>query len=289
MNRTAALSDQKAGLCFYALCMMCTFSGYAQESVLKFNDQKNYKLYIVDVSKSNNINYRIDSIKNFFIVRWDDKENFRVEDKKNIEELKKSWTAVKSEEVSFCWYDYLIYVLENDQIVDELRVSEQCRQVVSYRGAYKYANSILPGLPKNNTLSVARLDFKSVAFGRTFFKDAKTRTGISIPPGPHDEWLTYDGKLTIAVEKGDTVKTVKHLTQELQKKFPGDTFEIKPSGTGFDYLLYTLYCNQTLAEKLDGLNIFSKWTELNAGTLTLLGASEKTIQNLVKEYASLKD
>lgn len=270
--------------------LILSISSYGQESVLKLNKEKNYKIFFVDISNPSNTNYRIDSIKNFFIVKWDNRESFRIEDKNTLEALSQSWIAKKTEELQFCWHDYFAYVVENEKIVDELRISEKCKQVVRYNGVYKYADPILTSLDKSNTISVAWLDFKSVSFGRTLSHDAKTRAGIFMPEVPNNEWLTYDGKLTISVENGeDTLKTAELLTREIQHKFPQDSFKLKSPDSGPGYQLYTIYCKKELEEKLSDFNVTSKWEELHPGTITLFSSSEKLIQDLVKKYASLND
>lgn len=290
MKLTTALYKPKFNHFLHIVFFICCISAYGQEPVLKLKNHKNYNLYFVNVSNPNNVNYRIDSIKNFFIVKWDDRESFRIEDRKAIEALKKSWTAKKTEEFHFCWNDYFAFVVEDDKIINELRISEKCQQVVCFDGIYKYNDPILPGLDKSNTISVARLDFKSVPFGRTFLNDAKSHDGIFIQEGSHDEWLTYDGKLTISVEHDqDTVQTADRLTQKIKNKFPQDPFKIKLSGSGPGYLLYDIYCHKELEANLNEFKVDSKWVELDASTITLFSSSQQLIQELIEKHAARND
>lgn len=275
---------------FFLLFFIFVISAYGQESVLKLKSHKNYTLYFVNVSNPNHSNYRIDSIKNFFIVKWDERESFRIADKNTIEALNKSWTAKKTEAFQFCWPDYMAYVLEDNKIINELSISEKCQQVITFGGAYKYSDPILPSLDKSNPISVARLDFKTVPFGRIFFNDAKSRAGIYIPEGIHDEWLTYDGKLTISVQNDtDTVKTAEHLTEEIKNKISQDSLKIKLSTSKPDYQLFDVYCNKELEAKFNDFNVTSKWVELEPGTITLLSSSQQLIQDLIKTHVSLND
>lgn len=257
----------------------------AQESILKFSAKENRQLYFIDVSLDKIENDRIDTIANVFTARWNYKGGFVIDDEESIKKLQASWVMKNDSVFYFCWYDYFVYPIERDSIIDEIRINEHCKQAVCHHGVYFYTDSLTSKLNKSNKISTVELIFESVKLGRAFHKEAKTTTGIYVPEGEYDEWLIHDGKLTISVKSRNFTKTYVDLTRALESQFPHESFKIRNSASGSGYYEFDIYCDETLGKKLKGYSIRTPWESIEPSGITLFSKSSILLEALVKKYS----
>jgi hypothetical protein len=252
-----------------------------QESILKFEPNKKYELYFIDVVVREYDLENFDSIPNA-TVRWDRNRSFLIDDELTLNNLQTTWTGERTNEFYFCWYNYFIYVVEDGKIVDELRVNEDCRHVVSKDGVFNYSTTITDKLSKSKVVSVARIRFDSLALGRQFYMDIRNDRKIFAPAGDYDEWLKYDGEVRINAKVGNPKKTQARMERDLKKQFPREAFEIHQSGSGPDF---DIYCSKNVGENLKGYKIWLRWTELTLSPITLFTTTAASIENILEKYS----
>ena len=254
-----------------------------QENILKLSPDKHYKIYFVYVKYLDTGEEQIDTIKNNFTITWDNDKSFLMDDKSAIDKLQKGWKGKKSKDIYFCWYDYFLYLVEDGKIIDEIRVNEECKQVVCKHGVFDYSTPILESLSKNKLISVARVRFDSLSTGRHFIKDARANSEIYARVGEYDEWIKYDGRATITTKSGSDKRSQAKITKQI-KKFTDSDFLTQLTGGGPGYSLYHIYCNEQLGKNLTDFEVFMKWRPIEPGGILLISNSQTPINILVKKY-----
>jgi hypothetical protein len=226
-----------------------------------------------------------DTIKNKFIITWDNDKSFLIDDKATIDKFQHDWKGERSKHFYLCWYDYFLYLVEDNKIIDEIRVNEECKQVVCKHGVFDYPTPMLESLSRTKLISIARARFDSVSIGRRFIKDAGTYTDIYMPEGEYDEWIKYDGRVTITTKSGDSKKTQARIRKKILKNFPGADFLTQWTGGGRGYSLYHIYCNERLGKDLKGFKIEMKWALEEPGGILMISNSSSPIKDLIKKYS----
>ncbi|MCA6367054.1 MAG: hypothetical protein IM631_18560 [Cytophagales bacterium] len=258
-------------------------SARGQDNILKLSPNKHYKLYFVYVRFLETGTERVDTIRSKFTITWDNDKSFLVEDNATIDKLQRDWRGKASDNIYECWYDYFLYLVEDGKIIDEIRVNEECKQVVCEHGVFDYSTPILESLSKNKLISVARVRFDSLSTGRHFIKDARANSEIYAPVGEYDEWIKYDGRATITTKSGSDKRSQAKITKQI-KKFTDSDFLTQLTGGGPGYSLYDIYCNEQLGKNLTDFEVFMKWRPIEPGGILLISNSQTPINNLVKKY-----
>lgn len=261
-------------------------SSWGQESILKLDLGKQYQLYFIDVLVRDEENEKLDSIRSG-VVRWDNSNSFLIDNELSLNTLQKTWTGKRTNEFYFCWYNYFIYVVEDGKIVDEMRVNEECKQVVCKRGVFNYENTIGDKLDRSKIVSVARIKFDSISVGRQFHGSIQKDSNTFSPPGEYDEWITYDGEMVVTVNtnRKNDKKIQNRITEDIKGQFPNEAFEIKQTGSGPDHLDYRIYCSRHIGENLKGYKGWLGWHELDPTTITVFSSTMTSIENALKKYA----
>jgi hypothetical protein len=125
---------------YFAVLSLILFKTFAfsQTKFLKqFNfDKGNYAIYLIDCKEPFIETFRTDSGRDTIIdFRSDD--NFQVTDVKMLNQLKQEWVGKKVNYMHNCWYDYFIYVTENDSIVLKFDVNLECKELIFKDAAYE--------------------------------------------------------------------------------------------------------------------------------------------------------
>jgi hypothetical protein len=272
---------------FLILGFILTYnSSQGQESILKFEPGKQYQLYFIDVLVRDDEDEKLDSIRNG-VVRWDNSNSFLLNDESSLNSLQKNWTGKRTNEFYFCWYNYFIYVVEDGKIVDEMRVNEECKQVVCKRGVFNYENTIADKLDRSRIVSVARIKFDSISVGRQFHGSIQKDSNVFSPPGEYDEWITYDGEMvvTVTTNRKNDKKIQNRVKKDIKEQFPHEAFDIQQTGSGPDHLDYRIYCSRNLGENLKGYKGWLNWKELDPSVVTLFSSSKASIESALKKYA----
>jgi len=271
----------------YCVLFLSVLSAHGQENILKLSPDKHYKIYFVNVQLLDTGNEQIDTIRNKFTITWDNDKSFLMADKVVIDKFQNDWKGKKSNDFYFCWYDYFLYLVEDDKIVDEIRVNEECKTVVCKHGVFDYPTPFLESLDKSKAISVARVRFDAVSIGRQFIKDAIANSEIYLPVGEYDEWIKYDGRVTITTKSGNDKKIKADIRKKILRKFPDADFLIQWTGGGQGYSQYHIYCNEQLGKNLNDFEIFMKWDLIEPGGVLLMSNTSSPINDLVKKYTSL--
>jgi len=269
--------------CWILFLTVFTVSG--QESILKLSPGKRYQFYFVYVRLMDTGLEQIDTIKNKFTVTWDKDKSFLVDDKETINKLQKEWKGKRAEQIYFCWYDYFLYVVEDGKIIDELRVNEECKQVVCKHGDFGYPQPVLDDIKRDKNITVAWVRFKSTAIGRTFIRDATVNSNIYLPGADEGEWTKFDGSISIKTKGTSTTKkTQEAIEKKISKEFPGEKFKIRSSMVSREFLVFEIYCQENLAKRLKGFEIWHKWKPIDPGGILMISNVSDPIETLIKEY-----
>ncbi len=158
----------------------------AQKAILKIEDPKGYQLYFIDVVLSDEpMTDRIGNVS----VGWDTVKSFMIDDARAISEFAKEWKGERAEKVHLCWYDFFIYVVRGNRIVDELHVNVKCKQVATKAGTFDFAFEGINDLQPRNSVAVARLAFDTNEARQLMFnKSIKGNCYLS----ESSQWKSFD-------------------------------------------------------------------------------------------------
>src|SRR6188768_3247522 len=140
--------------------MTLVTDSYSQTKMFTVDKKSKYELYFVNVTFWENEqdwlddNKRRDNENLKFVLDLDTLRGFSIANKKVVNELSVKWLGDSTHHFLLCWYHYFIYVVKDGEIVDELRVNTECKQVVSHQGMYFYKDFSFDNLDKSNKISV---------------------------------------------------------------------------------------------------------------------------------------
>lgn len=255
-----------------------------QERILKLKPGGSYRLYFIDVSLNVDSVETIDTLKHG-MVRWSNGKSFLIDEDSTISKLQTSWIGEKTNEIFFCWYDYFLFVVLDNEIVNEVHINEDCKQASFKQDVFKYFTPIGNNLKKDKTVTVAGIEFNSITTGRQFYKDIQHDSMIFIQPDANDKWTIYDGQVTLYTKHGDEAKIQAIITEDIQSQFPDELFEIEQTSWGEGELSYKVYCSSNVGYNLTGYKTFLKWQSFELPTITLFSNSKAAIQNQLRKYA----
>ncbi len=174
---------------------------FAQERVLRLADDKKYEMFFVNVQFRDD-RLPSDSIQGKFIINWDRDLSFLIDDSVTIQMLKDRWVGERVDQMYGCWYDYFIYLVEDGVIVDELRVNEKCKQVITKHGIYNYSDSTtLRQIDRGKSITVADVTFESIELGRNFVNDALENQSFYVPGIDDKDWYKYGGSMIVKTKR----------------------------------------------------------------------------------------
>lgn len=138
---------------------------FSQTKFLKqFNfDNGNYAIYLIDCKQPLTVKVKTDSFKDTIIdCRSDD--NFQVAEVKMLNQLKKEWKGNRVNYKYNCWYDYFIYVVENDSVILKFEVNLKCSELIFKGTPYKINPTMITKyLPKFKVLNKQDATYKNIS------------------------------------------------------------------------------------------------------------------------------
>jgi len=243
--------------------------------ILELDESKKYELYFIDVKidtsratylennaphldsvkKKTKINSTfLVSKKTGLIIKLDTIRNFRIEDQDLIINLSNKWKGKPTNEFYTCWYDYFIYLMEDNKIIDELRVNLKCEQVISSKGAFNFEGNPFESMTKRDKIYSAKIDFASVEQGRNFINDCKAINDLFFIDSDLPDWYKYDGAFYVKFPLKKRKDYENKIVENINKAYPGENFEIKISSYGLGSISYKVYCKKNLA---NAANLFN--------------------------------
>ena len=151
-------------ICFILGLFLFGTASYSQTRIFTVDKGSKYELYFVDVAirdtKEDSHKERAlredENLK--FLLNFDTVNSFVINNKKLIQEISMQWKGDSTRDFLLCWYHYFIYVVKDGEIIDELRVNTECKQVVSRHGLFFYKDFMFDKIDKKQRISLVDLD-----------------------------------------------------------------------------------------------------------------------------------
>jgi hypothetical protein len=152
---------------YFALLSLILFQtiAFSQTKFLKqFNfDKGSYAIYLIDCKEPLTLKVKTDSF-NDTIIDFRNDDNFLVTDVKILNQLKQEWVGKKVNYMHNCWYDYFIYVTENDSIILKFDVNLECKEIIYKDVAYEIDPTIITKfLPEFKVLKKQDVIYKNIS------------------------------------------------------------------------------------------------------------------------------
>jgi hypothetical protein len=125
----------------------------AQEKIFKYpRDHSELKLIVVN---SKMVDLNLDSAGFEFSTAFhiDSANNFRIDDKRAIENFSNGWRGKRAVKVFLCWYDFFVYVQKGNEIVDVIQINTECKQARTGHGTFDFTSNPFEWLTKGSTVS----------------------------------------------------------------------------------------------------------------------------------------
>jgi hypothetical protein len=272
-----------------ALALSGVVLGQPQQNILKLNPHKKYKLYFVNVQLSGMERqyqtFRREEVE--LTVFLENTGHFTVDDSLTITMLEAQWTGVLTDIGVGCWYDYFLYLLEDNVIIDEIRINDECKQVITKEGCFDYSGSPLALLNKNKNLTIASIGFNTLETGRSFVNDAKTAAGVYIPNLETAEWYAFDGEMVLKGRKNSQIEELeKKFRKKITSKFPDEAINVNVLGYWPKNSLVQVHCSQAVALTFKDSKIARPWKQFDNFKIALISEADDAIKRLINEYAS---
>ena len=146
-----------------SLILFKTFAFSQTKFLEQFNfDKGNYFLYVIDCKEQFNSEFEFNSPIDT-IIDFKNDNNFQVTDVKMLNQLKQEWVGKKVDFMHECWYDYFIYVTENDSIILKFDVNLECKEIIFKDTAYEIDPTIITKfLPEFKVLKKQDVMYKNI-------------------------------------------------------------------------------------------------------------------------------
>lgn len=226
---------------------------FAQSQVLPDLDLKNksYEFYIF------NELFTIDENGNSL----ESKKNV-ISDQSVISKLVNIWKGTETDQMFKCDYNYRIYIVLDNKIIEKVNFNSECNQVVSSKGVFTVVNNPFKELVTENVFSEFTFKTKDLNSARNFINKASENKKIKIPNINNYEWLKYEGYFFIQINKLKNEKKLKAMEfyeKEMHKIYSEYDFKVRFWGFGDTYEAW-IYCDKDLSEKF---NLYGRKGEFN--------------------------
>lgn len=175
----------------------------------------------------------------------------------DIENIVKTWKGKETNEMYLCGYDYRIYIILNNKIIDKINYNSSCNQVVSNNGVFNVTDNPFKNLKIANHFAEYNFKTKNLDSARVFLKKVKENDKIQIIGDSNNNWYKYDGRFFIEIEKENgekKLKPTKYYKKEMHDIFKKHDFKVDFWGYGSTYCAY-IYSNK---EFRDVFNLYGR-------------------------------
>ena len=255
---------------------------FAQERVLQLAEDKKYEMYFVDVAVRED-SFPTDTVRGKFTISWDRDLSFLIDDSETIQNLKNGWIGERGQMVG-CWYDYFMYLVEDGVVVDEIRINERCKQVITNHGVYNYTDSTLSQVDRSKKITVANVEFESLEFGRNFVSGVLETRGIYMPGISDKDWYKYGGSMIVKTKRRNLDKLEAKITSVIAEKFPGESFAVWFLTCNNRFCIFDIYCSKKLGASMKDFEIYRNWNRFDPRIL-LIGKTDVQMKELVEKCA----
>ena len=150
-------------------------------------------------------------------------KKFLLNDKTIIENLVKTWTGEETNEMYNCGYNYTIYIILDNKIIEKISYNSECNQAISSNGIFTVKNNPFKNLIFENHFSDYTFKTNDIDLAREFLNKASEVKKIQIPNLFSYNWYKYDGRFFIQIDKKRNEKKLKPM--EFYEKEMHDTYK----------------------------------------------------------------
>ena len=223
---------------------LLTVKIFSQNQVLPELDLKNkeYEFYIF------NELFKIDENGNSL-----EPKKTLITDKSVISNLINTWKGEKTNQMYKCGYDYRIYIVLDNKIIEQVNFNSECNQVVSSKGAFNVTNNPFKDLSTENIFSEYRFKTKDLNSARNFINKVSENKNMQIPYINSYEWIKYSGYFFIQINKSKKqrkLKSTEFYEKEMHEVYKEYDFKVRFWGCCDTYEAW-IYCDRNLSEKFN--------------------------------------
>lgn len=244
---------------FLSLILFDTIALSQTKFLKQFNfDKGNYAIYLIDCKEPLSETVNADSF-NDTIIDFRSDDNFQVTDIKMLNQLKQEWVGKKVNYMHNCWYDYFIYVTENDSIILKFDVNLECKEIIFKDAAYEIDPTIITKfLPEFKVLKKQNFVFENIDKGRDYWESILKNEKYVFKSLCKEDWLEFDGEFYFHyTEKSrlEVSKVLNKLNEQISLSYLGEKFDLRygsalANGNQIDYLIQ-ISCNKSLFDKFN--------------------------------------
>lgn len=209
--------------------------------------------------------YQIDSVSSFLIS-----------DQQQLQSLRSNWKGYPTDEMLLCWYDYFIYVVQNNKITNELRVNLECGQVVTDFGIFNFEGNPFEQLHTKTPVWVMSSKHEQLEDGRNFINSLN----LDIILTQFENWIKYDGYFSVDRDYEGT-GSIEDFVQLVRRTYPLEEYYLKLSGVGPGTYTFNIYCDAAFYDLFE-LDKKGNWHELTPNWITYFSEDTELFNVLLK-------
>lgn len=162
-----------------------------------------------------------------------------------LDSLKRNWIGEETMEELRCGYDFTLYLIKSDSIVNVFNVNTECGQVCMNEKTINYIGNPLLHLKTDAKVYEKRLKYNSLDSARKALNRLSNTKGYYIPEKDDYEWSLYDGYF--GLKKSFTLETRDSAVEEANRMVfnqkLNDITRVELKGVSPDYFFFKIYCN----------------------------------------------
>lgn len=170
-----------------------------------------------------------------------------------ISNLINSWKGEKTNQIYKCDYDYTIYILLENKIIEKVSFNSECNQVVSSEGVFNVTNNPFKNLSSEIIFSDYNFKTKDLNSARNFINKVSENKKIQIPYIDDYEWIKYTGYFFIQINKSKEerkLNSTEFYDNEMHKIYSDYDFNVRFWGFGDTYEAW-IYCDKSFQERFN--------------------------------------
>lgn len=225
----------------------------------QFNFEKgNYAIYIIDCKEPFVQTFKTETGRDT-IINFRSEDNFQVTEVKILNQLKNEWVGKKVNYMHNCWYDYYIYVTENDLIVLKFDINLECTELMFKGDAYKIEPTIFTKfIPEFKVLQKQNFVFNNIDEGKGFWDVVLKEDRYVFKSLSKEDWLEFEGEFAFNYTEKSRVNVsvlLDKLHEQISFTYPGEKFKLesgfamsKKRGKLLEHTIQ-ISCNKSLFDK----------------------------------------
>jgi hypothetical protein len=159
--------------------------------------------------------------------------------------LKSIWIGEETFGELKCGYDYTIYLIKFDSIVDILNINTECGQVCMNNKTFNFSGNPLKNIKTDGSVYEKWFDYTLLDSARKALKRLKSIKGYHFPERGRNEWYIYDGFFGLKKSYNNENKKVicDEALKMIDKKNQNNLTHVELKEAGSGYFFFKIYCS----------------------------------------------